>query len=90
MGNAVTDDYNDYVGTFEYWWTHGLISDSTYKTLQATCEGSSSEHPPIECIRALNTAEMEQGNIDPYSIYTKTCNYSAVSSSQKHRGRYVS
>ncbi|GJX58287.1 serine carboxypeptidase-like protein 27 [Tanacetum coccineum] len=88
VGNAVTDDYNDYVGTFEYWWTHGLISDSTYKTLQATCEGSSSEHPPIDCIRALNTAEMEQGNIDPYSIYTKTCNFSAGSSSQKRRGRY--
>ncbi|KAL7223644.1 hypothetical protein ACSBR1_025155 [Camellia fascicularis] len=33
VGNAVTDDYHDYIGTFEYWWTHGLISDSTYKIL---------------------------------------------------------
>lgn len=87
MGNAVTDDYNDYVGTFEYWWTHGLISDSTYKYLQASCEGSSSEHPPIECIRALSAAEMEQGNIDPYSIYTKPCNYTSL---LKPKGRYVS
>ncbi|KAI7979908.1 Serine carboxypeptidase-like 27 [Camellia lanceoleosa] len=22
VGNAVTDDYHDYIGTFEYWWTH--------------------------------------------------------------------
>ncbi|XP_024972919.1 serine carboxypeptidase-like 27 [Cynara cardunculus var. scolymus] len=85
VGNAVTDDYNDFVGTFEYWWTHGLISDSTYKSLQTTCEGRSSEHPPIECIRALNAAEIEQGNIDPYSIYTKPCNNT---SSLMRRGRY--
>ena len=89
MGNAGIDDYNDRFGTFEYWWTHGLISDSTYKTLQATCVGSSIVHPPIECTRALNTAAIEKGNIDPESIYTKPCNNSA-GSSQKRRGRYVS
>lgn len=89
MGNAVTDDYNDFVGTFEYWWTHGLISDSTYKALQKACEGGSSEHPAIDCIRALNTAEMEQGNIDPYSIYTRPCNnFSSLKRSR--RGHYVS
>ncbi|KAK9924164.1 hypothetical protein M0R45_032547 [Rubus argutus] len=33
VGNDVTDDYHDFVGTFEYWWTHGLISDSTYRVL---------------------------------------------------------
>ncbi|PWA95989.1 serine carboxypeptidase-like 27 [Artemisia annua] len=90
VGNAVIDDYNDLVGTFEYWWTHGLISDSTYKTLQATCVGSSIEHLPIECTRALNTAAIEKGNIDPESIYTRPCNNSAGSSSQKRRGRYRS
>ncbi|MFS7957727.1 putative carboxypeptidase D [Helianthus anomalus] len=85
VGNGVTDDYNDYVGTFEYWWTHGLISDSTYKSLQKECEGTSSEHPPIGCSKALRTAEMEQGYIDHYSLYTKPCNYT---SSLKPRGRY--
>ncbi|KAI3705193.1 hypothetical protein L1987_75427 [Smallanthus sonchifolius] len=50
VGNAVTDDYNDYVGTFEYWWAHGLISGSTYKSLQKECVGSPSEHPPIDDI----------------------------------------
>ncbi|CAI0411689.1 unnamed protein product [Linum tenue] len=73
VGNAVTDDYHDYVGTFEYWWTHGLISDSTYKLLRDRCDTGSSEHPSADCIKALKTAEIEQGNIDPYSIFTKPC-----------------
>jgi len=34
VGNAVIDDYHDYIGTFEYWWTHGLISDETYEKLR--------------------------------------------------------
>ncbi|KAK9124308.1 hypothetical protein Sjap_013910 [Stephania japonica] len=73
VGNAVTDDYHDYVGTFEYWWTHGLISDSTYRILRVTCDNGYSEHPSPACQRAINIADMEQGNIDPYSIYTLPC-----------------
>ncbi|XP_074366226.1 serine carboxypeptidase-like 27 [Apium graveolens] len=77
VGNAVIDDFHDYIGTFEYWWTHGLISDSTYKVLRAACDFGSSQHPAIDCIRALSIAEREQGNIDPYSIYTRPCNSSS-------------
>ncbi|KAL6980384.1 Serine carboxypeptidase-like 27 [Sarracenia purpurea var. burkii] len=87
VGNAVTDDYHDYIGTFEYWWTHGLISDSTYKILRVACDLGSSQHPSSDCVKALNVAEAEQGNIDPYSIFTRPCNNS---SSLKHnlRGHY--
>lgn len=89
MGNAVTDDYHDYIGTFEYWWTHGLISDSTYKLLQITCDKGSSEHPSTDCTKALLLAEQEQGNIDPYSIYTRPC--ASTSSLRRNlRGHYVS
>ncbi|XP_048232099.1 serine carboxypeptidase-like 27 [Ricinus communis] len=87
VGNAVTDDYHDYVGTFEYWWTHGLISDSTYKTLRDTCNFESSLHPSAECIKALYLAELEQGNIDPYSIFTRPCN-STASLRRNLRGHY--
>ncbi|KAG7012895.1 Serine carboxypeptidase-like 27 [Cucurbita argyrosperma subsp. argyrosperma] len=87
VGNAVTDDYHDYVGTFEYWWTHGLISDSTYRLLRHACDFGSSQHPSVECKKALSVAEFEQGNIDPYSIYTRPCNGTA---SLRHnlRGHY--
>ncbi|XP_040965866.1 serine carboxypeptidase-like 27 isoform X2 [Gossypium hirsutum] len=73
VGNAVTDDYHDFVGTFEYWWTHGLISDSTYRNLQVACDLGSATHPSSECTTALEVAEAEQGNIDPYSIFTQPC-----------------
>ncbi|KAJ4979108.1 hypothetical protein NE237_009888 [Protea cynaroides] len=87
VGNAVTDDYHDYVGTFEYWWTHGLISDETYRTLNVTCDFQSSMHPSDACNQALNVASTEQGNIDPYSIFTPPCN---DTSSLRHnlRGHY--
>ncbi|KAF9620579.1 hypothetical protein IFM89_013244 [Coptis chinensis] len=89
VGNAVIDDYNDYVGTFEYWWTHGLISDATFKTLNIHCDLEVSEHASDECNKALDMADAEQGNIDPYSIFTPTCS-KAVSRRRKLRSRYVS
>ena len=89
MGNAVTDDYHDYLGTFEYWWSHGLISDTTYHNLKATCIFDSSEHPSPECVKNLNLASAEEGNIDPYSLYTKPCNNTA-SLKLGLGGRYVS
>ncbi|PIA38591.1 hypothetical protein AQUCO_02700064v1 [Aquilegia coerulea] len=87
VGNAVTDDYHDYIGTFEYWWTHGLISDSTYRILRVNCNSGSSQHPSVECIKALNIADAEQGNIDPYSIYTHPCN-STSDLKHKLKGHY--
>lgn len=88
VGNAVTDDYHDYVGTFEYWWTHGLISDTTYRNLRLACTFESSEHPSEACLRLLDLAGAEEGNIDPYSIFTLPCNNSA-SLRRRSRGHYV-
>ncbi|CAI8604206.1 unnamed protein product [Vicia faba] len=87
VGNGVTDDYHDYVGTFEYWWTHGLISDSTYKILRIACDFGSSQHPSVQCRQTLRLALAEQGNIDPYSIYTPPCNNTA-SYKRNLNGRY--
>lgn len=89
VGNGVTDDYHDYVGTFEYWWTHGLISDATYRILRVHCDHEVSEHPSDACIKALVDADTEMGNIDPYSIYTRPCNDTG-SLRRNLRGHYVS
>lgn len=83
------DDFHDFVGTFEYWWTHGLISDTTYKTLQSVCDYDSSQHPSSNCTKALRVAAAEQGNIDPYSIYTPPCK-STAELRRNLRGHYVS
>ncbi|KAF3618220.1 hypothetical protein FXO38_33556 [Capsicum annuum] len=63
-----TDDYYDYVGTFEYRWTRGLILDSTYKLPNKTYDSRSSKHPFADCTKALPLPDHEQGNIDPYNI----------------------
>lgn len=84
----MTDDFRDLIGTFEYWWTLGLISDSTFKLLRKTCDLGSATHPSNECNKALILAEKEQGKIDPYSIFTPPCNETSSSSSSstpRHR-----
>ncbi|KAL5569286.1 hypothetical protein UlMin_025861, partial [Ulmus minor] len=87
VGNAVSDYNNDFVGTSEYWWIHGLISDSTYKMLQDACDLVSTRHQLVECLRALHIGMGDMGNINPYSIFTRPCNNST---SLRHnlRGHY--
>lgn len=89
VGNAVTDDYYDYVGTFEFWWNHGLISDTTYQNLKQACYSTSSINPTYDCVTALELASSEQGNIDPYSIYTPPCTNSS-SLKINRKSHYVS
>ena len=89
VGNTVIDDYHDYKGTFEYWWTHGLISDETYVKLWEACKYDVSEHPSEECKKIFEVAEAEQGNIDLYSIYTPTCNKTSLHKRRQIRGRMV-
>ncbi|MBA0673318.1 hypothetical protein Goklo_000071 [Gossypium klotzschianum] len=72
VGNAVIDDYHDFIGTFEYWWTHVLISNSSYRSLRVACDLGSSTHPSLQCMNALRAAQIEQGNINPYSIFHST------------------
>ncbi|GJN05737.1 hypothetical protein PR202_ga23398 [Eleusine coracana subsp. coracana] len=87
VGNAVIDDYHDYIGTFEYWWTHGLISDETYQKLRLTCEFESSQHPSKACDKVYEIAEAEQGSIDAYSIYTPTCKKTSLHKRRLIRGK---
>ncbi|KAL1532191.1 Serine carboxypeptidase-like 27 [Salvia divinorum] len=87
VGNAVIDDRHDSIGKFEYWWTQGLISDSTYKILQKTCVMVSRTHPSSDCARSLNLATMEMGNIDTFSIFTPLCNNTSALR-RRLRGHY--
>ncbi|XP_066361127.1 serine carboxypeptidase II-1-like [Miscanthus floridulus] len=82
VGNAMTDDYHDQVATFESWWNQGLISDATYRLLHG-----SSEHASLPCNAAYDRATADQGDNDPYSIYTRTCNQTSSSSSSSTPGR---
>ncbi|KAE8668548.1 Serine carboxypeptidase 24 [Hibiscus syriacus] len=37
VGNAVTDNYYDSIGTVTYCWSHSMISDKTYKSIMKDC-----------------------------------------------------
>ncbi|GKV34116.1 hypothetical protein SLEP1_g42531 [Rubroshorea leprosula] len=73
LGNPLIDDYYDNIGTYEYWWNHGLISDSTYNQLKKSCPHQSFLFPRGECCIALTQAYNEFGDINHYNIYGNSC-----------------
>ncbi|KAG5066582.1 hypothetical protein AAZX31_04G142300 [Glycine max] len=79
VGNALTDDFHDQLGMFEFMWSSGLISDQTYKLLNLLCDFQSVEHPSHSCEKIWEIANEELGNIDPYSLFTPPCQHANVS-----------
>lgn len=80
VGNAVTDNYYDSIGTVSYWWSHSMISDTTYKSIMSSCNFKSDKSSK-QCDDAVNYAiNHEFGQIDQYSIYTPFCKASANNS----------
>ncbi|PSR93016.1 Serine carboxypeptidase-like [Actinidia chinensis var. chinensis] len=73
LGNPLIDDYYDNIGTFEFWWNHGLISDNTYEKLNQSCPFDSFLYPRNNCYQALYHAYTEFGDINPYAIYDGPC-----------------
>ncbi|CAH9090890.1 unnamed protein product [Cuscuta europaea] len=87
VGNAVTDNYYDNLGTVEYWWSHAMISDKTYRQLVNTCDFR--RHKESDECESLYYYAMDRefGNIDQYNIYAPPCNHSDGSSSSRHHMR---
>ncbi|KAJ8760232.1 hypothetical protein K2173_011644 [Erythroxylum novogranatense] len=73
LGNPLINDYYDNIGTHEYWWNHGLISDSTYNDLKSSCTNDTFLFPGKDCDKAITQAYSEFGSINPYSIYSPAC-----------------
>lgn len=82
VGNDLTDDYHDYLGLFQFWWSAGLISNDTYKQLNLLCDYESFVHPSSSCDKFLEVADNELGNIDQYSIFTPSCTASVSQSNR--------
>ncbi|KAI3811348.1 hypothetical protein L1987_21069 [Smallanthus sonchifolius] len=78
VGNALTDDYSDHVGVFQFMWAAGMISDQTYKKANELCDKESFIHPSRECEQIIDITYLEMGNIDPYSIFTPPCTANGV------------
>ncbi|KAJ6673426.1 SERINE CARBOXYPEPTIDASE-LIKE 29 [Salix viminalis] len=94
VGNALTDDYHDHLGLFQFMWAAGLISDQTYKKLNLFCDFESFIHSSDACNKMEDIAAEELGNIDPYSIFTPSCSANVSQSNllpkRKHRVGHVS
>ncbi|KAL5582164.1 hypothetical protein UlMin_014606 [Ulmus minor] len=83
VGNAVTDNYYDNLGTVTYWWSHAMISDKTYQQLMNTCNfGRQKETDQCESMYSY-AMDKEFGNIDQYNIYAPPCNKSDGTSSTR-------
>ncbi|PHT37572.1 Serine carboxypeptidase II-2 [Capsicum baccatum] len=73
VGNALTDNYHDHLGLFQFVWSVGMISDQTYKLANALCDYESFSKPSEQCNKILDQGKEEIGNIDIYSIFTPAC-----------------
>ncbi|XP_073293978.1 serine carboxypeptidase-like 25 [Primulina huaijiensis] len=79
VGNAVTDNYYDNLGTVNYWWSHAMISDKTYHQLMNTCDFRRQKESN-QCESVYYYAmDQEFGSIDQYNIYAPPCNKSDAS-----------
>ncbi|CAN1223624.1 Serine carboxypeptidase 24 [Linum grandiflorum] len=73
LGNAVTDNYYDGIGTVMYWWSHSMISDRSYRSILDHCDFGE-DKTSTKCDNAVSYAmNREFGDIDQYSIYTPSC-----------------
>ncbi|CAN6450360.1 unnamed protein product [Victoria cruziana] len=74
VGNPVTDTYYDNIGTVNYWWSHALISDATYKSILKFCNFTHPAERSEKCNNLIYYASTHDfGNINPYNIYTPSC-----------------
>eukprot|EP00253_Pinus_taeda_P006517 PITA_06517 len=73
VGNGVMNSDTDVIGTFEYAWSHALISDQLYKQVTKECTGSKFEFDGATCYGLESQVYAAMGNIDPYSIYAPIC-----------------
>ncbi|KAK1420930.1 hypothetical protein QVD17_22902 [Tagetes erecta] len=91
VGNALTNDYSDHVGVFQFMWDVGMISDQTYKKSKV-CDTESFGRPSHECVQITEIAYQEMGDIDPYSIFTPPCTANRVTKRLQrrwHRVRHI-
>ena len=74
VSSGPTNDHEDMVGMFESWWHRTTASSPT----RPWTAGSRSARGPPSCTprrsaRRSGTFLAEQGHINPYTIYTPTC-----------------
>ncbi|KAI3946764.1 hypothetical protein MKW98_003327 [Papaver atlanticum] len=82
VGNGLTDDHDNRLGSFLFLWTNGLISDETYNLVNNFCLFESYQNISSHCRFIFDLVSKELGDIDPYSIFTSSCTGTTSQSSK--------
>ncbi|KAI3417723.1 Carboxypeptidase [Psidium guajava] len=76
VGNPVLDSRSGDPGRWEFYWIHGLISDTTYENMKKFC---SVDRASEGCFKAWNeSSHHETGVINPFNVYTRPCEDNSV------------
>ncbi|KAL1801886.1 hypothetical protein ACET3Z_030533 [Daucus carota] len=81
VGNGIMNDATDNNGTFDYMWSHAMISDETYQGLLKFC--TSPNFNRTKCDLVQFAVDEEVGTIDFYNIYGPVCSHSNASKKAK-------
>ncbi|GAY50818.1 hypothetical protein CUMW_129650 [Citrus unshiu] len=73
IGNGVLNDPTDEWGAVDFYWSHALISDESYKGIHTYCDFTS-ENSTEQCDKFLSQSSDEIGDIFGYNIYAPFCN----------------
>ncbi|XP_074346164.1 serine carboxypeptidase 1-like [Apium graveolens] len=79
IGNAYVDQLTHYQGSFNYLWSHALISDELYWGISANCNFSAVPNVTEACTTYVE--QIDIGDIFPYDIYAPWCDFSSGSQS---------
>ncbi|OMO94705.1 Peptidase S10, serine carboxypeptidase [Corchorus capsularis] len=89
LGNPVLEFATDFNSRAEYFWSHGLISDSTYRIFTSVCNYSRyvSEYyrdsVSSSCLRVMNQVSQETSKfVDKYDVTLDVCISSLLSQSK--------
>jgi serine carboxypeptidase-like clade 2 len=73
IGNAVINDWTDNKGTYDFFWTHALISDETVDGVNRNCNFTAGAVSNKLCDEAYRAVGESVVYIDNYNIYAPKC-----------------
>ncbi|KAK4740051.1 hypothetical protein R3W88_003748 [Solanum pinnatisectum] len=79
-GNALLDDETWNSGSYDFYWTHALISDEVHEGIVKNCNFSTETSTSEACDQYTSEADSCQANIYDYNTYSQLCNSSAYTS----------
>ncbi|KAG0471311.1 hypothetical protein HPP92_015857 [Vanilla planifolia] len=81
IGNAYLDDIINKKGTYDFFWTHAMISRTMHDRVTKTCDFARGDFSAPECLQAMMDADDVVGRLDHYDIFGPLCNEDSTDAS---------